>query len=259
MKVNHNISYSSKAILFLFLLILSVTFLIPITFLTSSAFAMQKWQANYDKSLKLFKSKKYDSALKFALTGVKENKNPYTLELTGNILQLLKKFKSSSRYFKKSIAAAVSGSTKTGSKEQIIVKNKMKFIKMVKNNIGLNYLLTGNMLLRKAKTKAAIKSYKEGMTYADEKRLSDILMLSSALAYENLGKFNNAVNYAKKVTDNDPKSAFAYFIKGRGEYDLKEIDASIKDLKKALKLKPENKLFKKSLKTAELTEKSIKR
>ena len=225
-------------------------------FFSSSAYALSKWQADYNKSLGLFKSKKYNSALKFALAAVKENKNPYTLELTGNILQFLKKFKSSSRYFKSSIAAVISNSSKTASKSRIEVKNKTKFIKMVKNNIGLNYLLVGNILLKKDDTETAIQSYKKGMPYASGKHLSDMLMLNSALAYETNGKFKYAINYAKKVIANDPKNAFAYFIKGRGEYGLKEVSISIKDLKSALKLDPSNTMFKKSLKTAELAEKN---
>ncbi len=228
----------------LLLLVLLASF---IAFSPISAHALLKWQVSYKKSLGLLKSKKYDSALKEAKKALKENKNPYTLELNGNILQFLKRFKLSNHYFKKSLAYAVFNASKKSSSDKRIDK----FISMAKNNIGLNYLLIGNYLLKENKTENALNSYKKGLAYANAKRLKNMLMLNSAIGYEKISKFKLARNYAKKVIVNSPKNPFAYFIMGRAEYGLNELDLAAENFKSAVGLLPSNKIFKKALKTAE--------
>ncbi len=233
--------YLFAALMFSLLLIMSYS---------ASSYALSKWQTNYNKSLELLKSKKYGSALKEAQIALKENRNPYTLELTGNILQFLKKYNSSNRYFKEAVALFIAGAGKNSSKKAPDKKTADRFIKMVKNNIGLNYLFIGNNLLKKNNVKEAINTYKKGLTYASERHLSNMLMLNSAMGYENIDKFRPATLLADKVIANNPKNPFAYFVKGRAEYSLNELDASIADLNTAASIDPSNDLFKNALEMA---------
>ncbi len=211
------------------------------------AYAVSKWQLNYNKAVGFLKIKKYNSALKFAKISLKENKNPYTLQLNGNILQFLKKYKKSNYYFKKSLALIITRVNKKGSTS----KKTDNFIKIIKNNIGVNYLLAGNRQLKKKNIKDAINNYKKGLAFANKKHLTDDLMINAAISYENINKFKPAIYYSKKVVANSPKNAFGYFVKGRAEYGLNELNLSIADLKTAVKLSPSDKLFKSALKLVE--------
>ncbi len=235
------VSFCSAAFILVAILWLSI-----ILFQTP-AYAMSKWQLNYNKAVGFLKVKKYNSALRYAKTSLKENKNPYTLQLNGNILQFLKKYKKSNYYFKKSLALIITRVNKKGGNN----KKTDNFIKIVKNNIGVNYLLAGNRQLKKKNIKDAINNYKKGLTFANKKHLTDDLMINAAISYENINKFKPAIYYSKKVVANSPKNAFGYFVKGRAEYGLNELNQSIADLKTAVKLSPSDKLFKSALKVVE--------
>lgn len=199
-----------------------------------------KWEANYNKSVNLFKNKRYNSALKTAEKALKENKNPLTYELIANILQFKKQYELSINYYKKSIISVLKSKN---------FKNGDKFLSSAKNSIALNYLLIGNNLLKKGKVDSAINYYKKGLGYASEKRLLNFLMLNAAMGYENTNPnhFKKAIFYADKVIKNNPANSYAYFIKGRAEYGLDELNLSLKDLKTAYKFDPKNKMIKSAI------------
>ena len=204
----------------------------------TAAYAVSKvkWETNYDKALNFLKIKKYNSALRYAKKALKENKNAYTYELEANILEFKKQYKASTDYYKKSIISVLKSKN---------FKNPNKFLSSLKNGIALNYLLTGNNLLKARKINDAIKEYKKGISYASEKKLVDFLTLNLAMSYENSNPahLKRAVYYANKIIKNNPKNYFAYFLKGRAEYGLKEFNSSLNDLMHAKKLNPENKMI----------------
>jgi len=195
-----------------------------------------KWVASYNKSVSLFKNKRFNAALKTAQEALRENKNPLTYELIANILQFKKQYESSINYYKKSIISVLKSKN---------FKNRNKFLSSAKNSIALNYLLIGNNLLKKSMVDSAINFYKKGIGYASQKRLLNFLMLNLAMGYENTkpNHFKKAVFYANKVIKNNPVDSYAYFIKGRAEYALGELEHSLRDLKVAYKFNSKNKMI----------------
>jgi len=224
--------------IFLCLMCAYITVIAPAGY--SYAAATAKWEASYNKSVSLFKNKRYDSALRIAKEALKENKNPLTYELIANILQFKKQYELSINYYKKSIISVLRSKN---------FKKPDKFLSSAKNSIALNYLLMGNNLLKKGKVNSAIKLYKNGLGYASEKRLLNFLTLNMAMGYENTNPnhFKKAIFYANKVIKNNPADSYAYFIKGRAEYGLGEPNPSLKDLKTAYKLDPKNKMIKNAI------------
>ena len=206
----------------------------------SQAAALVKWQTNYNKAVSYLKNKKYDSALEYAKKALGENKNPYTYELAANVLQFKKQYKSSTNYYKKSIIRVLKSKN---------FKNPNKFLSSVKNGIALNYLLTGNNLLKERKINSAIKLYKKGLGYASEKRLVNFLTLNLAMGYENSNPnhLKTAIFYANKVIKNNPSDSYAYFIKGRAEYASGDLEHSLRDLKDAYKFNSKNKMISKAI------------
>lgn len=226
-----------KKKLFVYILFNLLALLTCISFTVNSSYALLKWQVDYNKVIGLLKNKKYNSALKISKEALKESKNPETYELIANTLQLLKEYKLSSHYYKKSLILVIKLNKNN--------KNTGKFIDSVKNSIALNYLLRGNNLLRSRKINSAIMLYKKGVSYALSKHLSGILMLNMAMGYENSkpDHFKKALYYSNNVIKNNPKNSFAYFIKGRAEYGLNELNLSLQDLKTAYELNPKSKLI----------------
>lgn len=222
----------------LFIYVFSLFILIAgISFSAKASYALLKWQADYNKAIGLFKNKKYNSALKISKEALRESKNPETYELAANVLQFLKEYKLSTHYYKRSLAAVLKLNENN--------KNTGKFIDSVKNSIALNYLLRGNGLLKSGKINPAVMLYKKGLKYANDRHLSDILMLNTAMGYENSkpNHFKKALYYAGNAIKNNPKNAYAYFIKGRAEYSLNELSLSLQDLKTAYKLNPKNRFI----------------
>ena len=223
----------------LFIYILSGLFILiaGISFSAKASYALLKWQVDYNKAIVLFKNKKYNSALKISKEALRESKNPETYELAANVLQFLKEYKLSTHYYKKSLASILKLNKNN--------KNTGKFIDSVKNSIALNYLLRGNNLLKSGKINYAIMLYKKGLKYANDRHLSDILMLNTAMGYENSkpNHFKKALYYSNNVIKNNSKNSYAYFIKGRAEYSIGELELSLQDLKTAYKLNPKSKLF----------------
>jgi tetratricopeptide (TPR) repeat protein len=199
-----------------------------------------KWEKNYDKAVNLLKNKKYNLALEYSEEALKENKNPYTYELEANIFQLKKQYNLSTVYYKKSIISVLKSKS---------FKNPNKFLLSLKNGVALNYLLTGNNLLKARKINYAIKQYKKGLSYASNKKLVDFLTLNLVLSYENStpAHLKRAIYYANKIIKKNPKNYYAFFLKGRAEYGLKELYSSLKDLETAKKLNPENKMIKEAI------------
>ncbi|MHB8231931.1 MAG: tetratricopeptide repeat protein [bacterium] len=232
-------SFMNRKLFFIFLCLVSAYIIIGLSRYSYAA-AHAKWEANYNKSVSLFKDKKYNSALKTAQEALKENKNPLTYELIANILQFKKQYKLSIDYYKKSIISVLKSKN---------FKNGDKFLSSAKNSIALNYLLIGNNLLKKRKIDSAINFYKKGIGYASQKRLLNFLMLNLAMGYENTNQnhFKKALYYSNKVLKNNPANSYAYFIKGRAEYGLEELNLSLKDLKTAYKLDPKNKMIKNAI------------
>lgn len=183
-----------KKNLFIYILFDLFILIAGISFSVNTAYALLKWQADYNKAIGLLKNKKYNSALKISKEALKESKNPETYEL-------------------------------------------------------VNYLLTGNNFLRSRKINSAVMLYKEGLKYANDKHLSDILMLNMAMGYENsrLKRFKKAIYYSSRVIKNNPKNSFTYFIKGMAEYGLNELSLSLQDLKAAYKLNPKSKMIKNAI------------
>ena len=208
-----------------------------ISFSVKASYALLKWQADYSKAIGLLKNKKYNSALKISKEALRESKNPETYELAANVLQFLKEYKLSTHYYKRSLAEVLKLNENN--------KNTSKFIDSVKNSIALNYLLRGNNFLKSGKINPAVMLYKKGLKYANDRHLSDILMLNAAMGYENSkpNHIKKALYYAGNVIKNNPKNAYAYFIKGGAEYSLKELNLSLQDFKTAYKLNPKSKLF----------------
>jgi tetratricopeptide (TPR) repeat protein len=218
---------------------LCLTIFAYIVFLSANgayAASSVKWEKNYDKAVNFLKNKKYDSALEYANKAVKENKNPYTYELEANILQFKKRYNLSTDYYKRSIIAVLK--TKN-------FKNPNKFLSSLKNGTALNYLLTGNNFLKKRRINDAIKQYKKGLSYASEKKLVNFLTLNLAMSYENSAPahLKKAIYYSNKIIKNNPKNYYAFFLKGRAEYGLKEFNSSLEDFTTARKLNPGNKMI----------------
>ena len=222
----------------LFIYVFSLFILIAgISFSDKASYALLKWHADYNKAIGLFKNKKYNSALKISKEALRESKNPETYELAANVLQFLKEYKLSTHYYKRSLAEVLKHNENN--------KNTGKFIDSVKNSIALNYLLRGNNFLKSDKINSAVMLYKKGLKYANDRHLSDILMLNTAMGYENSkpNHFKKALYYAGNAIKNNPKNAYAYFIKGRAEYSLNELSLSLQDLKTAYKLNPKNRFI----------------
>ncbi len=195
-----------------------------------------KWQKNYNKAVNFLKNKKYNSALEYAKKALTENKNPYTYELAANILQFKKQYEASTGYYKKSIISVLKSKN---------FKNPNKFLSSVKNGIALNYLLSGNKALKTKRINYSINQYKKGLSYASDKKLVDFLTLNLAMSYENSNPahLKRAIYYANKIIQKNPKNYYAFFLKGRAEYGLKEFNSSLKDLMHAKKLNQGNKMI----------------
>ena len=208
-----------------------------VSFSVNTSYALLKWQTDYNKAIASLKNKKYNSALKISKEALRESKNPETYELAANVLQFLKEYKLSTYYYKKSLAEVLKLNKNN--------KNTGKFIDSVKNSIALNYLLRGNGLLKSGKIDPAVILYKKGLKYANDRHLSNMLMLNMAMGYENSkpNHFRKALYYSSNVIKNNPKNSYAYFIKGRAEYSLNELSLSLQDLKTAYKLNPKNRFI----------------
>jgi tetratricopeptide (TPR) repeat protein len=195
-----------------------------------------KWEKNYDKAVNFLKIKKYNSALEYAKKALKENKNAYTYELEANILQFKKQYNLSTVNYKKSIISVLKSKN---------FKNPNKFLSSLKNGIALNYLLTGNKALKTKRINYSINQYKKGLSYATNKKIVDFLTLNLAMSYENSNPahLKRAIYYANKIIQKNPKNYYAFFLKGRAEYGLKEFNSSLKDLMHAKKLNPGNKMI----------------
>ena len=65
------------------------------------------------------------------------------------------------------------------------------------------------------------------------------------MSYENSNPnhLKKAIICVDKIIKNNPKNYYAYFLKGRAEYGLKEFNSSLKDLTTAKKLNPGNKMI----------------
>ena len=228
----------------LFIYILSGLFILMagIPFSVNTSYALLKWQADYAKAVGLLKDKKYNAALKISKEALRESKNPETYELVANVLQFLKEYKLSTHYYQKSLVSIVKLDKNN--------KNTGKYIDLLKNSIALNYLLRGNNFLKSGKINYAVMLYKKGLKYANDRHLSDILMLNTAMGYENFkpNHFRKALYYSNNVIKNNPKNSYAYFIKGRAEYGIDELDLSLQDLKTAYKLNPKSKLIQNAIK-----------
>ncbi|MCL4498298.1 MAG: hypothetical protein M1412_01985 [Deltaproteobacteria bacterium] len=227
----------------LFIYVFSLFILIAgISFSAKASYALLKWQADYAKAVGLLKNKKYNSALKISKEALIESKNPETYELVANVLQFLKEYKLSTHYYKRSLAEVLKLNENN--------KNTGKFIDSVKNSIALNYLLRGNNFLKSGKIDPAVMLYKKGLKYANDRHLSDILMLNTAMGYENSkpNHFRKALYYSNNVIKNNSKNSYAYFIKGRAEYGIDELDLSLQDLKTAYKLNPKNRFIQSAIK-----------
>ena len=229
----------NRKLIFIFLCLLSAYIIVGRVGYSYAA-SRVKWQTDYNKSVNLLKEKKYGSALKRAKKVLEENKNPFTYELNANILQFMKQYKLSNRYYKKSIILVLKLKN---------LKNVGKFLTSTKNGIALNYLLIGNNLLKKGKADSAIRFYKKGISFASEKQLSNFLMLNLAMSYENTkpAHLKKAIFYADKALKNNPADSNAYFIKGRAEYSMNELNLSLHDLKTAYKFDHKNKMIKKAI------------
>lgn len=231
---------SIRILPFYIFLCLTAVYIVSGLSVNSQAAVLVKWQTNYNKAVSSLKNKKYNSALEYAKKALTENKNPYTYELAANILQFKKQYKLSIVYYKKSIISVLKSKN---------FKNPNKFLSSVKNGIALNYLLTGNNLLKERKINSAIKLYKKGLGYASEKQLVNFLTLNLAMSYENsnTNHLKTAIFYANNVIKNNPSDSYAYFIKGRAEYASGELEHSLRDLKDAYKFNSKNKMISKAI------------
>ena len=223
--------------LFIYILFNLFILVAGVSFSVKASYALLKWQADYNKAIVSLKNKKYNSALKISKEALRESKNSETYELVANVLQFLKEYKLSTHYYKRSLAEVLKLNENN--------KNTGKFIDSVKNSIALNYLLRGNNFLKSDKINSAVMLYKKGLKYANDRHLSNILMLNTAMGYENSkpNHLRKALYYSNSVIKNNSKNSYAYFIKGRAEYGLNELSLSLQDLKTAYKLNPKNKLI----------------
>ena len=115
----------------------------------------------------------------------------------------------------------------------------------------------GNALVGEGKYADAIEKYervRENMkAYRDQEAqtLKKSCLLNSALCMNKVGRHEEAIERCEEVLKMENTNLKAYFRRGQGHFQLKNLDLAWKDLKRAVKLSPEDEIVRGELEKCE--------